>query len=79
MAAGVDQDRETGAWLTTREVVPDMVPKFVESVGVKVTLSVCVPAARTVPAAGEYVKVPATGAPLKVALALSWAAERAVP
>jgi hypothetical protein len=44
-----------------------------------VTFRVWSPAGRTVPAAGEYVKVPGIGTPLRVALALSWLPERAVP
>ena len=44
------------------------------SVGVNVTIKVCIPAPRTVPAAGEYANVPGV-----LALAFNWAPLKAVP
>jgi hypothetical protein len=79
IAAGVVQAMTGVAGVTVSDVEARAVLKSIVSVGVNVTLRLWKPAGRTVPAAGEYVKVPGTGAPLKVALALSWAAERAVP
>ena len=74
MIAGVDQLTVGVAWLTVRFMCLFGELKSTVSFGTKFTESCCVPAAKTVPAAGEYVKVPAT-----VVVASSCVAPSAVP
>ena len=60
MGAGVGQLTVGVAGVTTRLTLPVAVLKLVVSVGVKVTVSVCVPAVSSVPAGGVYTNVPGT-------------------
>ena len=71
---GVAQVRVGVALFTTRETVPVAGLMFVVSVGVNLTLNVCVPAFRVAPLAGLYANGPAT-----LPVALSCVAESAVP
>ena len=74
IAAGADHFKTGVACVTTRVVVVVAELKLALSAGVKVAVSVVVPAFSIAPAAGEYVKDPCT-----FAVAFSCAADNGVP
>ena len=74
IAGGVGHVMVGVARFTVSDTFAVPVEKFDASVGANVTLRVCEPADKTVPAAGEY-----TNEPGVLAVAFNCAAERGVP